>query len=606
MSRYVPFKIVALCCVFGIFVNGYAWAQRGNYIVVFKDHPHKLAMLQRPEFASARSFTIIPALADKLDSRRVEELKKDANIAYIEPDYPIYALGPVGSGNPSAEMGISASSQTIPYGITMIGAPQVWPKTHGAGAVVAVLDTGISMYHPDRGNVRMSTSFVSGETVEDGDGHGTHTSGTIAAADNGIGVVGVAPDAELLIAKVLDDTGTGQTSWLISGIEWAVQNGANVISMSLGGTDNAASLETACNQAFGAGVLLVAAAGNDNSAVPNYPAAYASVLSVAAVNQNKQKAAYSNFGPTIALAAPGDNILSTIAIGDTVTGEATWSGTSHSANPIQGTIAGTVLGRVCNCGLATGLDPDNSCPDIVAGNIAHIRRGSTTFAQKVAHAKSKGAVGVVISNNVAGLFNGTLGGVGTRLIVASISQADGDALALLANSGGSASVSVTIPPASNLYAYDSGTSMATPHVSGAAALIFAAQGSALSATEVRNILEDSAQDLGSPGRDDLFGYGLVDVNAAFARMRPKTCNAVWILGYGLSSDLDRDCYVGLNDLALLAAEWLRQGCGAANNWCNRADIDQSGSITISDFSGLASQWLKCNDPANATCAPNWP
>jgi subtilisin family serine protease len=606
MSRYALLTIVDFCWVLGVFLNSTASAQSGNYIIVFKDHPHKRAMLQRPEFASARSFTIIPALADKLDSQRVEELKKDTTIAYIEPDYPIYALGPVGTGNPSAEIGISASSQTIPYGITMIGAPQVWPKTRGAGAVVAVLDTGISMYHPDRGNVLKSTSFVSGEVVEDGNGHGTHTSGTIAAADNDIGVVGVAPDADLLIAKVLDDTGKGQTSWLISGIEWAVQNGADVISMSLGGTDNAASLETACNQAFNAGVLLVAAAGNDNANTLNYPAAYASVLSVAAVDQNKQRAVFSNFGPTIDLAAPGDNVLSTVAIGDTVNGDATWSGTSHSANPIQGTIAGTVSGRVCNCGLATGLDPDNSCPDIVAGNIAHIRRGGITFAQKVAHAKSKGAIGVVISNNVSGLFNGTLGGVGSRLIVVSISQADGDDLALLADNGGSASVSVNIPPASNPYAYFSGTSMATPHVSGAAALIFAAQGPTLSPTEAWNILIDSAQDLGAPGRDDLFGYGLVDVNAAFERMRPKTCNAVWILGYGFSSDLDRDCYVGLKDLALLAAEWLSRDCGILNGWCNGADMDQSNSVSVSDFANLASMWLMCNDPANATCTPNWP
>jgi subtilisin family serine protease len=606
MSRYVLLKIMNPCWVLGIFLSGYAWAQTGNYIIVFKDHSQKHAMLQRPEFASARSFTIIPALADKIDSRRVEELKKDANIAYIEPDYPLYALGPVGSGNPSAGIGLGASSQTIPYGITMIGAPLVWPKTRGAGAVVAVLDTGISMYHPDRGNVLKSISFVSGEGVEDGDGHGTHTSGTIAAADNDIGVVGVAPEADLLIAKVLDNTGTGQTSWLISGIEWAVQNGANVISMSLGGPDNAASLETACDQAFGAGVLLVAAAGNDNSAAPSYPAAFASVVSVAAVDQNKQKAAYSNFGPTIALAAPGDNVLSTIAVGDAVTGSATWSGTNHSANPIQGTIAGTVAGRVCDCGLATGLDQADSCPDIVAGNIALIRRGGATFAQKVAYAKSRGAVGVVISNNVSGLFNGTLSGVGTRLVVVSISQADGDALVLLAQSGESASVSVNIPSTSNPYAYDSGTSMAAPHVSGAAALIFAAQGTALSPTEVRNILENSAQDLGAPGRDDLFGYGLVDVNAAFTRMRPKTCNAVWILGYGLSSDLDRDCYVGLKDLALFAAEWLSQGCGALNGGCNGADIDRSNAVSVSDFAGLAAQWLMCNDPANATCTPNWP
>ena len=81
------------------------------------------------------------------------------------------------------------------------------------------MDTGISMYHPDRGNVVDSASFVPGLTVEDFHGHGTHTSGTIAAADNNIGVVGVAPQADLLIAKVMDNNGSGQVSWLISGID---------------------------------------------------------------------------------------------------------------------------------------------------------------------------------------------------------------------------------------------------------------------------------------------------------------------------------------------------------------------------------------------------
>jgi len=186
----------------------------------------------------------------------------------------------------------------------MVNAPAVWPRTKGAGVRVAVMDTGINMSHPDRGNVVGSVSFVTTEAVEDFDGHGTHTSGTIAAADNDIGVVGVAPQADLLIAKVLDNTGTGQTSWLISGIEWAVANNAKVISMSLGSSDYSAALDTACSNAYAAGTLLVAAAGNDNVNTPFYPAAFASVLSVAAVDQSKNKASFSNYGPTIALAAP--------------------------------------------------------------------------------------------------------------------------------------------------------------------------------------------------------------------------------------------------------------------------------------------------------------
>jgi len=435
---------------------------------------------------------------------------------------------------------------------------------------------------------------------QDFEGHGTHTAGTVAAADDDIGVVGIATEADLLIGKVLDNQGEGLTSWLISGIEWAVDNGADVISMSLGGTDYSASLETACNNAYAEGALLVAAAGNDNTSVPDYPAAYESVISVAAVDEDKQKAGFSNYGSTIELAAPGVDVLSTIPVGDDATGDVIWSGTSHQSNILIGTAAGIVSGQICNCGLATGLDTENTCPDIVDGNIAHIRRGDITFAEKVAHAQSKGAIGAIISNNIPDNFFGTLGD-GSPLVVVSISQADGDELELLADIGITGSVSVT----ASLYGYGSGTSMSTPHVSGAAALIFAAQGD-ISAADVRDILIDSAEDLGDPGRDDIFGYGLVDVNLAFEIMEPITCDAAWTLGYGYPPDIDMDCYVELDDLHLLVLEWLNNDCSIINEWCNRADTDQSNSVSFTDFAELASMWLICNDPEDVNCIPNWP
>lgn len=601
MSYKKRLRTCGLFCFLVVFANSYAAAETQNYIVVYKNHTKKLTMSRKAEFAKARTFRIIPAMAAKLDSEQLNQLKKDEDVAYIEPDYPIYATGRVEISDDTADIIESLSSQSIPYGIEMVGATEVWSKTKGSGAVVAVLDTGISMYHPDNGSIIETASFVTDEAVEDFDGHGTHTAGTVAAADNDIGVVGVAPEADLLIGKVLDNEGSGLISWLISGIEWAVDNGANVISMSLGGTDYSASLETACDNAFAAGVLLVAAAGNDNTSVPEYPAAYESVISVAAVDEDKEKASFSNYGSTIELAAPGVYVLSTVPAGDDVTADAIWNSTSHQSNVVEGSAVGIVSGQICNCGLATGLDPNNTCPDIVDGNIAHIRRGDITFAEKVAHAQSKGAIGVIISNNVSGNFLGTLGG-GSPLVVVSVSQEDGDELEPLAESGITGSVSVT----ADLYAYYSGTSMATPHVSGVAALIFAAQGTNISAAEVRDILIDSAEDLGDPGRDDIFGYGLVDVNSAFEIMEPVTCDAVWTLGYGYRPDIDMDCYVGWSDLQLLVAEWLSDNCSGLNEWCGRADIDQSDSVSFTDFAELVSMWLACNDPEDVDCVPNWP
>jgi subtilisin family serine protease len=533
-----------------------AKAKSDDYIIVYKNHSKKQNMLKRPTFTVSRSFGIIPAVAAQLDANQVKQLRKNPDIEYIEPDYKIHALDDLGTE--SSDIGALSSPQTIPYGITMVNAPAVWSRTKGAGARVAVMDTGISMYHPDRGNVVGSISFVTGETVEDFHSHGTHTSGTIAALDNDIGVVGVAPQADLLIAKVLDNTGSGQDSWLIAGIEWAVNNNAKVISMSLGGYDYSSALETACDNALAAGTLLVAAAGNDNISTPLYPAALSSVISVSAVDQSKNKASFSNFGPTIDLAAPGVNVYSTVPVGTTTVADAVWDSNSHQANAIAGSAPGVSSGTICNCGLADGSSPANTCPNSVAGNIAHIRRGDITFQEKVAHAQSKGAIGVIISNDhPPGNFYGTLSD-STPLVVVSISKADGDALQILAEAGITGTVSVD-----DTYAYKDGTSMACPHVAGVATLIFAYDDYNTPPEDIADILFSSAEDLGNPGRDDIFGYGLVDAKAAMRLYR------IYLL-------------------AVFVDNWL-QPCSAPS-WCEDMDSDHSGLVNFVDFAALAQKW----------------
>lgn len=533
-----------------------AKAQPDDYIIVYKNHSKKQKMLKSPKFTVSRSFGIIPAVSAQLDANHIRQLRNNPDVDYIEPDYKIYALGGTDAES-SSDIGTLSSSQTIPYGITMVNAPAIWSRTMGAGARVAVMDTGISMYHSDRGNVVSSISFVTGETVEDFHSHGTHTAGTIAAADNDIGVVGVAPQADLLIAKVLDNTGNGNTSWLISGIEWAVNNNAKVISMSLGGPDYSSALETACDNALAAGTLLVAAAGNDNVSTPLYPAALPSVISVAAIDQDKNKASFSNFGPTIALAAPGVNVYSTVPVGTTTIADTVWNNASHQANAIAGSAPGSVTGQICNCGLADGSSPANTCPDNVAGNIAHIRRGTITFQEKVAHAQSKGAIGVIISNNIAGNFLGTLSD-STPLVVASISQADGDELQILALSGITGTVSVD-----DTYGYKSGTSMACPHVAGVATLIFAYDDYNTPPEDIANILFNSAEDLGDAGEDNIFGFGLVDAKAAMRLYR-------------------------IHLLAVFVDNWL-QPCSAPS-WCEEMDSDRNGIVNFTDFAALAQKW----------------
>jgi len=330
--------------------------------------------------------------------------------------------------------------------------------------------------------------------------------------------------------------------------------------MSLGGSDYSSALDTACSNALAAGTLLVAAAGNDNVNTPFYPASLSSVISVAAVDQNKNKASFSNYGPTIALAAPGVSVYSTVPIStDTsATANAVWSSTSHQSNMLTGTAPGTVSGLICDCGLADSSSPANTCPDNVAGNIALILRGTTTFAAKVAHARSKGAIGTIIYNNVSGNFNGTLAD-GTPLVVVSISQSDGTALHSLIPSGITGTVSVN----GNPYAYYSGTSMACPHVAGVAALVFSAAHYNITPSEVSNILFDSAQDLGTPGRDDIFGYGLVDAYAAL--------------------NLEK-----INILAAFADNWLL-ACSSPS-WCEGMDTNHGGTVNFVDFAALTQNW----------------
>jgi subtilisin family serine protease len=358
----------------------------------------------------------------------------------------------------------------------------------------------------------------------------------------------------------MDNTGSGQDSWLISGIEWAVNNNAKVISMSLGGPDYSAALDTACSNALAAGTLLVAAAGNSNANTPFYPASLPSVISVAAIDQNKNKASFSNYGSTIALAAPGVGVYSTVPLATVTspTADAVWNSTSHQSNMVTGTAPGTVSGVICNCGDATGNGDSNTCPPSVSGNIAHIRRGTITFAAKVAHAQSKGAIGAIISNNVAGNFNGTLSG-STPLVVVSVSQADGDELQLLAQSGITGSVLTDIV----LYANYDGTSMACPHVAGVATLIFSAAHYNITPTEVSNILFDSAQDLGTPGRDNIFGYGLVDAYAALILEK-------------------------ISILQAFADNWLL-ACSSPS-WCEGMDTNHSGTVDFLDFAALTQNW----------------
>jgi subtilisin family serine protease len=241
----------------------------------------------------------------EIPEHAIDRIKRNPRVAYVEEDAKVYAL--------DAELDNS-------WGVKHIGAGDVHDGGNtGAGVKVAIIDTGIDYNHPDLdANYVGGIDFVNDDNdpIDDA-GHGTHCAGIVAAEDDGEGVVGVAPDAELYAVKVLDNTGSGSLSDVIAGIQWSVGNDMQVISMSLGTNFDYQPLHAACDAADDAGMVIVASSGNrgnfwgtgDNV---GYPAAYSSVIAVAATDSNDERAYFSSTGPDVELAAPGVSIYSTI------------------------------------------------------------------------------------------------------------------------------------------------------------------------------------------------------------------------------------------------------------------------------------------------------
>lgn len=280
-----------------------------------------------------------PIVTLKLSGSEIRALKASADVDAVEDDGWAHALPAdnlVFEGQPSVQ------AETVPIGVSQIQAVPAWGCSRGRGIKVAVLDTGIDWNHPDlRPNVRGAVSFVPGETAMDGNSHGTHCAGTIAAAINGVGVVGVAPQASLYGVKVLANSGSGQFSWIIAGINWAIQNRMHIVSMSLGASSAPAALEAICNSAFANGVLLVAAAGNagpppaGQPTSVGFPGRYRNVVAVAAIDSNNGIAAFSSRGPEVEICAPGVQVLSTVPGG----GYGQKSGTSMACPHVAGAAA---------------------------------------------------------------------------------------------------------------------------------------------------------------------------------------------------------------------------------------------------------------------------
>jgi serine protease AprX len=264
-----------------------------TYIVAFKDQGAASAAAQGQVESLINSYngriidrySIIDGMAVTLPDNKVDELKAMSNVKYVEKDGTMHAL--------------------LDKAVPQIGGDKVWAAGYtGKGVKVCVIDTGIDGSHPDlNGNKVVGwVDYVNGKTTPyDDHGHGTHCSGTIAgtgAAANGQ-YKGVAPEASLMGAKVLGKDGSGQNSNIIKGIQWAVQNGADVISMSLGSTTHSQATDDAINNAIKAGVVCVIAAGNSGPGAKTVacPGDTPAAITVGAIDRNDAIASFSSRGP---------------------------------------------------------------------------------------------------------------------------------------------------------------------------------------------------------------------------------------------------------------------------------------------------------------------
>ncbi len=264
------------------------------------------------------SQVVLLKVPDGQEMHVIRDLQSNPLVKYAEPNYIIHAC---------AERSLSPAVPNDTYwskqwNMRKIEAPTAWRVVTGTSQiVVGIIDSGIDDLHPEfQGRILPGYDYVNHDNDPYDDyWHGTHVAGILAAmGNNGIGVAGVAWGVRIRAYKVLDETGEGSYFNLISAIHGAIDDGVRVVNISLGGNEDSDILREAVRKAHDAGILLVAAVGNDGSRKVYYPAAYPEVLAVAATGANDDRAPYSNYGDEVDLAAPGGDgapIISTVPNG---------------------------------------------------------------------------------------------------------------------------------------------------------------------------------------------------------------------------------------------------------------------------------------------------
>ncbi len=442
----------------------------------------KYGMQLKAKSAKARAFSVYKhkspkAIIEKLEKEKGVVSAQQNAYAYMfaTPDDPYYS--------------------PYQWHLTRIGLEGAWETSIGTGVVVAIIDTGVRQSLEDLAGTafELGYDFVNNDSdPSDDEGHGSHVAGTVAqTTNNQTGCAGVAYGSTIMPIKVLDSRGSGTYTAIVNGINYAVDNGADVINLSLGGSGSLDILENAVNYAWANGVVVVCAAGNESSSAPFYPAAYENAISVTATGGNDALASYSNYGSSVDISAPGGDY------GD-------YNGDTYDDLILQNTFSGSTEG----------------------------------------------------------------------------------------------------------YYFNMGTSMASPHVAGVAALVKAANGS-LSNIDIRNLLETTAEELGPDGWDDSFGHGLVDASAAVHAAAsivpaniPPVASFTYTVNYPIVDFIDSS-----DDADGSIASWAWNfGDNTATSISTNPSHEYSAAgtyrvtLTVTDdegaSSGLVSQDVTVTDPAD--------
>jgi len=512
---------------------------RESFIVRYRDD--EVSAASRVHLLGGRvtaTYRSVPAVAARLTEQERGELARDPQVESIEPDQVWHSLAP--SRLPALAVAGTAARGSVSgeytEGVRRVQANEVWDvdgdglpdpgRATGRGVRVCIIDSGLDLQHPElRDAVVAKRDFLDGDDVPSdgspgawGSGHGTHVAGIVAARPGaggkggselvaGRGLMGVAPDAELVIARVLDEDGLTQMSVVLEALEYCAGQGARVASLSLGGGVASRTTLQAFRSAYEDGMLVVAASGNDGDNLVTYPASDPSVLAVGAVDAHDRRANFSSGGAELALVAPGVDVLSTFP-----TGLGTFSTLDvRDMQPLSRSLLygppGTQQQPLVDCGRAETMD---SCVgSTCSGFIAYVRPGRVYIEKAMVNVMKQGATGVIFGNEVVdgGVDILSLPPQGHWVPAISVNQASGTVLSRMLGHPVRLKVETTD------YAYMSGTSMATPHVSAVAALLFSARPSS-TPHEVRTAMLTTALDLGPKGYDVGYGHGLVQAKKA--------------------------------------------------------------------------------------------